>query len=83
VRHAVLFDATRLVDQALEDAAHGVAIERLGRLAAQAIEHVPLPIGIVYGKVIFTLELTNGEDDLHAFCDELQDTDIQLVDAFA
>ncbi len=79
----VLFDAARLVDQPLEDAAYGIAVEWLGRLATEAIEHVALAIGIVNGQVIVAFELTNGEDDLHALCDELQDTAIQIVDAFA
>lgn len=79
----MLLDASRLVDQALEDAAHRVSIERFGRLAAQAIEHVALAIGIINGQVVLSLELTNGQDDLHTFGNELQDAAIQIVDASA
>jgi len=77
----VLLDAPRFVDQSFEDAPHGVAVERLRRLATQAIEHISLAIRVVYREVVVAFELTDGEDHFHAFSDELQDAAIQIVDA--
>ena len=81
--HAVLLDPSRLVDQPLENSPHGIRVERLGGLTAQAFEHLSFALGIVDGEVVFSLESTNGEHDLHAVGDELQDAAIQLVDASA
>jgi hypothetical protein len=79
--HTVLLNTTRLVDQALEYPPHCIGIQRLGSLTTQAFEHLSFAFGIVHGEVVFTLELTDGEHDLHAVGDELQDTTIQVVDA--
>jgi len=78
--HAVLLDTARLVDQPLEDSAYRVGVERLGSLTAEAFEHLSFALGIVRGEVVLTLEFANGEHDLHAVCDELQDAAIQFVD---
>ncbi len=77
----MLFDAPAFVDEALEDSAHRVRVERVLRLRAQAIEHVPLPLGIVDGNVVSTLVLAYGKHDLHAFGDQFEDAAIQVVDA--
>lgn len=78
---AVLLDTPRLVDQSLEDASHGFAIQRRRCLPAQAVQHFPLALGVVHGKVVFAFELADREHDLHSFGDELQDATIQVVDA--
>jgi hypothetical protein len=79
--HAVLLDAPGLVDQAFENPAYGVGVERLWGLPAQAFEHPSFALGIVDREVVFALELTNGEHDFDALSDELQDAVIQFVDA--
>ena len=80
---AVLLDAPRLVDQALEDTAHGFGIERCRRLATQAREHISFAIGVVHRNVVVALKLTDGEHDLHTLCYQRQDAAIQVIDASA
>jgi hypothetical protein len=77
----VLLDTPGFVDQSFENAAHGVAIERMLGLAAQALEHLPFAIGIVNGDVVSALVLAHGEHDSHPFGDQFQDAAIQIVDA--
>jgi len=48
--------APRLVDQSLEDAAHGLASKDRA-LTAQAVEHLPIRLGNLHGEVVFALEL--------------------------
>lgn len=77
----MLLDASRFVDQPFEDAAHGFSVERVLRLTAQAIEHLPFTLGVVDGDVISAFILTHGEHDSHPFGDQFQDAAIQVVDA--
>lgn len=77
----MLLDATRFVDQTLEDSAHGVRVERLRGLTAQPIEHFPLSLGVVHGDAVSTLVLADHEHDTHPFSDQFEDAAIQIVDA--
>ena len=77
----MLFDPARLVDQSLENAAHRVRVERVLRLAAQAIEHFAFAIGVIDGDAVLALVLADGQDDSHALRDQFEDATIQVIDA--
>jgi hypothetical protein len=81
--HVMLFDAPRFVDQALEDSANGVGVERgLGGFA-QAIEQRAFAGGVVNGDAALALVFADLHDEPHSLVKQLEDLLIDRVDSAA
>lgn len=68
----LLFEPTRLVDQALEHAAHGGLVDWWASLLSEPGQHPALPVRIVHFNAALTFDVTHAQHQAHALRQEFQ-----------
>jgi hypothetical protein len=76
----VLLEATHLVDEALEDAADGGAVERGLGQRREAVQYASFSFRIVDGHLVRAFDVADGQDEADALGHQLEELAIDVVD---
>lgn len=79
----MLLLAARFVDDAFEDATHGLALERLATGGHQSLEDLAFALGIVDAQAAFALELADLQHELQPLSQQIQDLFVDAIDRVA